>query len=91
MFTQILYLSYPVFLAMGHRKEKRFNIRARLFVGSLPGEVDEDWLKELFKPHSDVSEVFLHREKGFGFVRCVSDSKYRFTGILGGFFARFEV
>ena len=62
---------------MGHRREKRFNIRARLFIGSLPNEVDEDWLRELFKPHSDVSEVFLHKEKGFGFVRCVS---------YGGFF-----
>ena len=61
---------------MGHRKEKRFNIRARLFIGSLPNEVDEEWLRELFKPHSDVSEVFLHKEKGFGFVRCVSISCY---------------
>jgi hypothetical protein len=57
---------------MGHRREKRFNIRARLFIGSLPNDVDEEWLRELFKPHSDVSEVFLHKEKGFGFVRCVS-------------------
>ena len=57
---------------MGHRREKRFNIRARLFIGSLPNDVDEEWLRELFKPHSEVSEVFLHKEKGFGFVRCVS-------------------
>jgi len=55
---------------MANRKEKRFNIRARLFVGSLPNDVDEAWLRELFKPHSDISEVFLHKEKGFGFIRC---------------------
>ena len=64
------------------RREKRFNIRARLFVGSLPNEVDEDWLKDLFKPHSEVSEVFLHKEKGFGFVRCVSLAEYYYCNVI---------
>ena len=69
---QILYSNNFYSQDMGHRREKRFNIRARLFIGSLPNDVDEEWLRELFKPHSEVSEVFLHKEKGFGFVRCVS-------------------
>ncbi|XP_037552467.1 paraspeckle component 1 isoform X2 [Nematolebias whitei] len=49
--------------------EKTFTQRARLFVGSLPLDVTEEEFRKLFAKYGNISEVFLNRERGFGFVR----------------------
>ena len=53
------------------KKEKKFSNKARLFVGNLPRDTSEDELKKLFKPFGEVNEVYLQKEKNFGFVRMV--------------------
>ena len=52
-------------------QEKKHGGRSRLFVANLASGVSESDLKELFEQFGDVSEVFVNKEKGFGFVRLV--------------------
>ena len=52
--------------------KKRHSTRARLFVGNLPKDTSQDTVKELFQPFGEVVEVFVQKEKNFGFVRLVS-------------------
>ncbi|MEQ2197164.1 hypothetical protein XENOCAPTIV_024526 [Xenoophorus captivus] len=47
--------------------EKTFTQRARLFVGSLPLDVTEEEFKNLFAKYGKISDVFINRERGFGF------------------------
>ena len=54
------------------RKERKFSNKARLFVGNLPRDFSEEELRKLFEQHGEVQEVFLNKEKSFGFVRMVS-------------------
>ncbi len=51
---------------------KKFSNKARLFVGNLPRDFSEEELRKLFEPHGEVQEVYVHKEKSFGFVRMVS-------------------
>ena len=53
------------------RREKKFSNKARLFVGNLPRDFSGDELKKLFEEYGEVQEVFLQREKNYGFVRMV--------------------
>lgn len=54
------------------RSEKRCSVRSRLFIGNLPRDMKESQVKDMFAVHGEVIEVFVQREKGFGFVRMVS-------------------
>ena len=54
------------------KSEKKFSNKARLFVGNLPRDYTEDQLHALFSEHGEVQEVYVHKEKSFGFVRMVS-------------------
>ena len=54
------------------RREKKFSNKARLFVGNLPRDFSEQQLRELFQESGEVQEVFVNKEKNFGFVRMVS-------------------
>ncbi|XP_024865828.1 paraspeckle component 1 [Kryptolebias marmoratus] len=49
--------------------EKTFTQRSRLFVGSLPLDLPEEEFRSLFAKYGNVGEVFLNRERGFGFIR----------------------
>ncbi|TMS11915.1 Paraspeckle component 1 [Larimichthys crocea] len=49
--------------------EKTFTQRSRLFVGNLPVDIPEEEFKNMFAKYGDVNEVFLNRERGFGFLR----------------------
>uniref|UniRef100_A0A3Q0SLR5 Paraspeckle component 1 n=1 Tax=Amphilophus citrinellus TaxID=61819 RepID=A0A3Q0SLR5_AMPCI len=49
--------------------EKTFTQRSRLFVGSLPQDIPEEEFKNMFAKYGNVNEVFINRERGFGFVR----------------------
>lgn len=52
--------------------EKTFTQRSRLFVGSLPADISEENFRSLFDKYGNISEVFVNRDRGFGFVRLVS-------------------
>lgn len=51
--------------------EKTFTQRSRLFVGSLPQDIPEEEFKNMFAKYGNVNEVFINRERGFGFIRLV--------------------
>ena len=54
-------------------KERKFSGRCRLFVGNLVN-CEETELREMFEKYGEVAEVFVNKDKGFGFVRMVSIS-----------------
>ncbi|XP_038143211.1 non-POU domain-containing octamer-binding protein [Cyprinodon tularosa] len=49
--------------------EKTFTQRSRLFVGNLPTGITEDDLAQLFSKYGSASEIFVNKERGFGFIR----------------------
>uniref|UniRef100_UPI0037E944EE paraspeckle component 1 isoform X2 n=1 Tax=Semicossyphus pulcher TaxID=241346 RepID=UPI0037E944EE len=48
--------------------EKTFTQRSRLFVGNLPVDIPEEEFRKMFAKYGNVNEVFINRERGFGFV-----------------------
>lgn len=59
--------SYVTYSNSG-KKERKFTGRCRLFVGNL-ANTDEPELKGMFEQFGEVAEVFVNKEKGFGFIR----------------------
>lgn len=55
----------------GLKKERKFTGRCRLFVGNLV-DCDEEEMKQMFSKYGEVAEVFVNKDKGFGFIRLVS-------------------
>lgn len=51
--------------------EKSYTQRCRLFVGNLPTDITEEDFKKLFDKYGEPSEVFINRDRGFGFIRLV--------------------
>ncbi|XP_044124238.1 non-POU domain-containing octamer-binding protein [Bufo gargarizans] len=49
--------------------EKTFTQRSRLFVGNLPNDVTEEEMRKLFEKYGKAGEIFIHKDKGFGFIR----------------------
>ncbi|TRY59040.1 hypothetical protein DNTS_006172, partial [Danionella cerebrum] len=49
--------------------EKTFTQRCRLFVGNLPTDMLEEDFKKLFTKYGESKEVFINRDRGFGFIR----------------------
>ncbi|XP_060612120.1 non-POU domain-containing octamer-binding protein isoform X1 [Anolis sagrei] len=49
--------------------EKTFTQRSRLFVGNLPPDITEEEMRKLFEKYGKAGEVFIHKDKGFGFIR----------------------
>ncbi|KAM3925811.1 non-POU domain-containing octamer-binding protein-like [Leptodactylus fuscus] len=49
--------------------EKTFTQRSRLFVGNLPQDVTEEELRKMFEKYGKAGEIFIHNDKGFGFIR----------------------
>lgn len=49
--------------------EKTFTQRSRLFVGNLPTGVTEEDIERLFAKYGKASEIFVNKERGFGFIR----------------------
>ncbi|XP_029597413.1 paraspeckle component 1 [Salmo trutta] len=49
--------------------EKTFTQRCRLFIGNLPTDLTEDEFKKLFSKYGEANEVFINRDRGFGFIR----------------------
>ncbi|KAF3830372.1 hypothetical protein GH733_004191 [Mirounga leonina] len=48
--------------------EKTFTQHSRLFVGNLPPEITEEEMRKLFEKYRNAGEVFIHKDKGFGFI-----------------------
>lgn len=55
--------------------EKTYTQRCRLFVGNLPTDITEEDFKRLFERYGEPSEVFINRDRGFGFIRLVSGGR----------------
>lgn len=51
---------------------KKFTGRCRLFVGNLPQSITDEEFRKMFEQFGEIAEVFLHPQKGFGFVKLVS-------------------
>ncbi|KAJ8933018.1 hypothetical protein NQ314_014257 [Rhamnusium bicolor] len=63
-------LSGPTFeLPAIQVSEKKFNGRNRLYIGNIGSEVSEEDITELFKPYGESAEIFLNKEKNFGFIK----------------------
>uniref|UniRef100_A0A8C8XNN7 RRM domain-containing protein n=1 Tax=Panthera leo TaxID=9689 RepID=A0A8C8XNN7_PANLE len=49
--------------------EKTFTQRSPLFVGNLPPDITEEEMRKLCEKYGKAGEVFIHKDKGFGFIR----------------------
>ncbi|KAM3867883.1 non-POU domain-containing octamer-binding protein [Diretmus argenteus] len=49
--------------------EKSYTQRSRLFVGNLPTGVSEADVEKLFSKYGKPSEIFINKDRGFGFIR----------------------
>lgn len=52
--------------------EKTFTQRCRLFVGNLPTDITDEDFRKLFAKYGEANEVFINRDRGFGFIRLVN-------------------
>lgn len=52
--------------------EKTYTQRSRLFVGNLPTGVTEAEVEKLFSKYGKAAEIFINKDRGFGFIRLVS-------------------
>lgn len=52
-------------------EKKRYSVKARLFIGNLPKDTSQETVKEMFEHFGEVREVFVQKEKNFGFIRMV--------------------
>ncbi|GFV54158.1 hypothetical protein TNCV_1027301 [Trichonephila clavipes] len=48
---------------------KKFTGRCRLFVGNLPSSITDEEFRKMFEQFGEIAEVFLQKQKGFGFVK----------------------
>jgi len=49
--------------------EKQFNGRNRLYIGNISADFTDEDLTDLFKPYGETAEIFLNKEKNFGFIK----------------------
>merc|ERR1719510_2364136 len=52
--------------------EKKFNMRARLFIGNIGDGTTEENLKEMISQYGEVGETFFQKEKRFAFLRMAT-------------------
>ncbi|KAL4629448.1 splicing factor, proline- and glutamine-rich-like [Arapaima gigas] len=52
--------------------EKTYTQRCRLFIGNLPNDITEEEFRKLFAKYGEPSEIFINKNKGFGFIRLES-------------------
>lgn len=76
--------------------EKKFSGRSRLYLGNLANETTDEDLTELFKPFGETAELFVNKEKNFGFIKMVStlvklgQCGYIFTSVMFGVLKHFN-
>ncbi|CAH0714278.1 unnamed protein product, partial [Brenthis ino] len=49
--------------------EVKFNGRSRLYIGNLTNDVTEEEILNLFNQFGETAELFLNKEKNFGFIK----------------------
>lgn len=65
-------ISGPTFeLPQLDMSEKKFSGRNRLYIGNLTADMTEDDVTDMFKSYGETSELFINKEKNFGFIRLV--------------------
>lgn len=52
--------------------EIKFNGRSRLYIGNLPSDTTEDEIIAMFNQFGEAAELFINKEKNFGFIKMVS-------------------
>lgn len=52
--------------------EVKFNGRSRLYIGNLTSDVTDEEITNLFSTFGECAELFLNKEKNFGFIKMVS-------------------
>lgn len=58
-------------LAPIEQPEIKFNGRSRLYIGNLTNDVTEEEIVNMFNQFGESSELFLNKEKNFGFIKMV--------------------
>ncbi|KRT83332.1 RNA binding protein [Oryctes borbonicus] len=49
--------------------EKTFSGKCRLYIGNIPPELEEGEITDMFKKYGETSEIFINRDKNFGFIK----------------------
>ncbi|CAK7316547.1 Non-POU domain-containing octamer-binding protein [Vulpes lagopus] len=49
--------------------EETFTQCSQLFVGNLPPDITEEEMRKVFEKYGKAGKVFIHKDKGFGFIR----------------------
>ncbi|XP_031348721.1 hrp65 protein-like isoform X1 [Photinus pyralis] len=67
---RVAQMSGPTFdLAPLDTAEKKFSGRARLYIGNIATESTEEEIHDLFKNYGETNELFVNKEKNFGFIK----------------------
>lgn len=53
------------------QSEVKFNGRSRLYIGNITSDVTEEEINNLFGQFGETAELFLNKEKNFGFIKMV--------------------
>lgn len=53
--------------------ESKFSGRSRLYIGNLTNDVSEEEITQLFSAYGETAELFVNKEKNFGFIKMVSE------------------
>lgn len=59
------------------QSEVKFNGRSRLYIGNLTNDVTEEEIQTLFSQFGECAELFVNKEKNFGFIKMVSSQTMR--------------
>ncbi|KAM3964165.1 PTB-associated splicing factor isoform 2-T2 [Aphomia sociella] len=51
------------------QSEVKFNGRSRLYIGNLTSDATEEEILNLFNPYGETAELFINKEKNFGFIK----------------------
>lgn len=52
--------------------EVKFNGRSRLYIGNLANDITEEEVQKMFSQFGETAELFVNKEKNFGFIKMVS-------------------
>lgn len=70
MYEKLTEIGGPTFeLPPVETTEKKFSGKCRLYIGNIPAELDESEIIDMFKKYGETSELFINREKNFGFIK----------------------
>lgn len=53
--------------------EVKFNGRSRLYIGNLTNDTSEEEIQTLFSQFGECAELFINKEKNFGFIKMVNN------------------